>query len=1536
MTKVFTIKKFLFLMIIGIVAFMLSACDNSDGDNNNSNGVWGSDIVDSNLPETEEIPLPSYTVTNTSRAKFYKDDIYNSAYASLGLLVIKNSTNHIGFYSLQYNNYIVEKQFYEPWLEYEVFTDRNIGFFISVYYDDVAYLYDSLGNKVYEGEERVVSTYTKVYGEKAYLVLTLEDSVEGYQYSANGNVSYCDVDTIYNIDDVVIEENEFSFNFGSMYVDVEKHDLTPYGLPGYYASRYNNLFSVFSSDNKVVSTFYIPQNAIGMAVVDKCAVYQIRYQLPDDSENFSYSLNGLKYHLETYKVDLFNGAKVSNIDANFIIQDSLNYKNTKGEYAYLLATILQIDSNKVASQNKVVILDKDCHIIDELTGYEPSSFIKLGDSYFNTVTKVLYDSKLKEIAYLAGMNPSVDTEHKIIFGKVNGLWGVVDSTGKVVVPFEFSSLSKTVDDYITIGVKDGEYHYVNTSNGTIIKANGTLTRIEKGLYSDVTNDCVKYTRYTDYNTVENYYVVQDNYSQQYLGATVRTTFFNDTKFVFSNVSAYEYEYDYYDGYQMVYYFAFTFNDYQKSSFTTFGNEVYYDELDGTSYSEAPSLYVTETPEGIHQTGTSYNYYKFTPEVTGTYTLNLLCEEKDFVSYNKLVIEIYDLDYYEYTYSTVSRYEHPDYYYLSEWEDARNYTYDLVAGQTYYFVMKNNTDAYYTYTLVLEDGSNVAAPIIVDLVDKTTTLQFAAGQTPKYYRLACEYSLYFTVSPSSFYDVYDGYYQYSELSTVRVNSGSYTYINVYSSSSYSGNVKFTAQLSDYIYGSSPLEGIALTDGSAITVSRNSGYELSDKRYFVYTNSSSYTKTVTFYADNYMNVTCSKTGFYATNPSSLENEFTTMSLSSNETVYFVCDLSLNTSCNFAVLTSNSTAKTNTLGNARYTTCGVGDYAITVTSSSDIVDTMVVTSAFTKRYLESTGLYNFTSTTNVYVVAFMNVNFEYNIVQDDVSVEFTKKYKITVTNDNEDGGSFTVNGNVATVTFDSRGGSSVASQTVSSTTPLKYPDVPSKSGYVFTGWYTTEECVTYYDFNSDITYNLTLYAGWERADNVGYSQAIIDSSYYSSSSYYYSQSISSYSSYDAPYYFYTSFLTSGTKYLYYKVSSSYYNIYLYVYNVTQDTVIKYDNYHYNTSYNSVSFNVNAGDVIYIRAYDYSNSNTLYFYFENAAKPTVNANVNVNTIYGNLNDKVALSAVVNPDYRIVGWYRNGNALSTDYYYEYTISGNADLELSIELIPTYVVTVSNENSSAGTVSNIVNVTFDSQGGSSVAGQTVSAANPLKYPSVPTRNGYAFSGWYTEPECQNIYDFNSSITSDITLYAKWVSMVTSYYSREYIDVVNYNNSSSKKTVYAYSNSSYNYYYFTCYTSGTYTVYETWTQGDFYFVIYNATTGVQINSYNLYSSYPSKTVSFTANAGDVIYIRVHKYSSSSSTGSGTFYITGASYPTAGGVSADLNGDVALKAGTQITLVATPNSGYTFKGWYRGDTLVSSNATYTYTMTEGNDELIAKWY
>jgi|GEM_PF-1149734 len=64
-------------------------------------------------------------------------------------------------------------------------------------------------------------------------------------------------------------------------------------------------------------------------------------------------------------------------------------------------------------------------------------------------------------------------------------------------------------------------------------------------------------------------------------------------------------------------------------------------------------------------------------------------------------------------------------------------------------------------------------------------------------------------------------------------------------------------------------------------------------------------------------------------------------------------------------------------------------------------------------------------------------------------------------------------------------------------------------------------------------------------------------------------------------------------------------------------------------------------------------------------------------------------------------------------------------------------------------VAFDSNGGSNTPSQTISSGGLVTKPTDPTKTGYAFRNWYTDPACTNVYNFSKPVTSDMILYAGW-------------------------------------------------------------------------------------------------------------------------------------------------------------------------------------------
>lgn len=65
-------------------------------------------------------------------------------------------------------------------------------------------------------------------------------------------------------------------------------------------------------------------------------------------------------------------------------------------------------------------------------------------------------------------------------------------------------------------------------------------------------------------------------------------------------------------------------------------------------------------------------------------------------------------------------------------------------------------------------------------------------------------------------------------------------------------------------------------------------------------------------------------------------------------------------------------------------------------------------------------------------------------------------------------------------------------------------------------------------------------------------------------------------------------------------------------------------------------------------------------------------------------------------------------------------------------------------------VTFNTNGGSEVKSQPVAKGSKVQRPLPPTKDGYIFDNWYTDIALTQVYDFDTQVTGNLTLYANWI------------------------------------------------------------------------------------------------------------------------------------------------------------------------------------------
>lgn len=95
-------------------------------------------------------------------------------------------------------------------------------------------------------------------------------------------------------------------------------------------------------------------------------------------------------------------------------------------------------------------------------------------------------------------------------------------------------------------------------------------------------------------------------------------------------------------------------------------------------------------------------------------------------------------------------------------------------------------------------------------------------------------------------------------------------------------------------------------------------------------------------------------------------------------------------------------------------------------------------------------------------------------------------------------------------------------------------------------------------------------------------------------------------------------------------------------------------------------------------------------------------------------------------------------------LDGNGELQISSESSVTV-------KDNAGNTISCVNITFYTNGGSSINKHTVVSGKTVTKPIDPTKVGYTFEGWYSNDELTTSYDFATPVTNDLNLYANWTA-----------------------------------------------------------------------------------------------------------------------------------------------------------------------------------------
>lgn len=279
--------------------------------------------------------------------------------------------------------------------------------------------------------------------------------------------------------------------------------------------------------------------------------------------------------------------------------------------------------------------------------------------------------------------------------------------------------------------------------------------------------------------------------------------------------------------------------------------------------------------------------------------------------------------------------------------------------------------------------------------------------------------------------------------------------------------------------------------------------------------------------------------------------------------------------------------------------------------------------------------------------------------------------------------------TVAFNTNGGSSVSSLSLSNGSKIASSPTTSKTGYTFVGWYKEAALTNVWSFATDtVSANTTLYAKWTAksvtisfTENGGSSVASISKDYGTAVS---APTIPTKTGYTFDGWYTNVGLT--TSYTFSTMPAS--DLMLYAkWSVMSVTI---------------SFNENGGSTVASISKDYGTS------------------VNAPT------------TPTKTGYSFDAWYSDSN-LTTKYIFSTMPASN--ITLYAKWTP---------------ISFTIN--FDENGGSTVANISKDYGANVSAPTVPTKSGFTFDAWYSDVNLTTKYTFSTMPASNITLYANWIEI----------------------------------------------------------------------------------------------------------------------------------------------------------------------------------------
>ncbi len=153
----------------------------------------------------------------------------------------------------------------------------------------------------------------------------------------------------------------------------------------------------------------------------------------------------------------------------------------------------------------------------------------------------------------------------------------------------------------------------------------------------------------------------------------------------------------------------------------------------------------------------------------------------------------------------------------------------------------------------------------------------------------------------------------------------------------------------------------------------------------------------------------------------------------------------------------------------------------------------------------------------------------------------------------------------------------------------------------------------------------------------------------------------------------------------------------------------------------------------------------------------------------KVTLKAVPNSAYSFSKWI-NESGKTVSEAEKITVVAGEKLPTPVFKKKTVISSSFASGNASGSIGDVIapvteyTIRFESNFGSFVSDRHVKKNGLLTRPEDPVLAGYTFDGWYTDRTLTSAYDFDTRVTSDFTLYAKWKVEGADIWVNPFVDV----------------------------------------------------------------------------------------------------------------------------------------------------------------------------